>query len=84
MLKIMLNKLKPQAEIIAEEQAGFRAGRSATEVPDDLDKACANAALPIPTPSRPPTKLHAKPRRRPSEVHEDMAKVLLALERFLK
>ncbi len=31
MLKIMLNKLKPQAEIIAEEQAGFRAGRSATE-----------------------------------------------------
>ena len=32
MLKIILNKLKLQAEkIIAEEQAGFRAGRSTTE-----------------------------------------------------
>ena len=32
MLKIMLNRLKQQAEkIIAEEQAGFRAGRSTTE-----------------------------------------------------
>ena len=32
MLKIVLNRLKPQAEkIIAEEQAGFRAGRSVTE-----------------------------------------------------
>ena len=32
MLKIMLNRLKPQAEkVIAEEQAGFRAGRSTTE-----------------------------------------------------
>ena len=32
MLKIMFNTLKPQAEkIIAEEQAGFRAGRSTTE-----------------------------------------------------
>ena len=32
MLKIKLNRLKPQAEkIIAEEQAGFRAGRIATE-----------------------------------------------------
>ena len=32
MLKIILNKLKPQAEkIIAEEQAGLRAGRSTTE-----------------------------------------------------
>ena len=32
MLKIILNKSKPQAEkIIAEEQAGFRAGRSTTE-----------------------------------------------------
>ena len=32
MLKIILNTLKPQAEkIIAEEQAGFRAGRSTTE-----------------------------------------------------
>ena len=31
-LKIVLNRLKPQAEkIIAEEQAGFRAGRSTTE-----------------------------------------------------
>ena len=27
----ILNRLKPQAEIIAEEQAGFRAGRSTTE-----------------------------------------------------
>ena len=32
MLKIILNRLKPQAEkIIAEEKAGFRAGRSTTE-----------------------------------------------------
>ena len=32
MLKIILNKLTPQAEnIIAEEQTGFRAGRSTTE-----------------------------------------------------
>ena len=32
MLKIILNRLKPQAEkIIAEEQKGFRAGRSTTE-----------------------------------------------------
>ena len=31
MLKIILNRLKPQAELIAEEQAGFRAGRSTTK-----------------------------------------------------
>ncbi|BFZ08471.1 hypothetical protein BsWGS_11510 [Bradybaena similaris] len=32
MLKIILNRLKPQAEeIIAEEQAGFRKGRSTVE-----------------------------------------------------
>ncbi|WP_419595937.1 reverse transcriptase domain-containing protein [Thiolapillus sp.] len=32
MLKIILNRLKPQAEkIIAEEQAGFRAGKSTKE-----------------------------------------------------
>ena len=32
MLKIKLNRLRPQAEkIIAQEQAGFRAGRSITE-----------------------------------------------------
>ena len=32
MLKIILNRLKPQAEkIIAEKQAGLRAGRSTTE-----------------------------------------------------
>ena len=32
MLKIILNRLKPQAQkIITEEQAGFRAGRSTTE-----------------------------------------------------
>ena len=32
MLKIILNRLQPQAEeIIAEDQAGFRAGRSTTE-----------------------------------------------------
>ena len=30
-LKIILNRLKLQAEIIAEEQAGFRAGRSTAE-----------------------------------------------------
>ena len=32
MLKIILDRLKPPAEnVIAEEQAGFRAGRSSTE-----------------------------------------------------
>ena len=31
MLKITLNRLKPEAKIIAEEQAGFRAGKSTTE-----------------------------------------------------
>ena len=31
MLRILQNRLKPQAEIIKEEQAGFRAGRSTTE-----------------------------------------------------
>ena len=31
MLRIVLNRLKPQAEEIKEEQAGFRAGRSTTE-----------------------------------------------------
>ena len=31
MLKIILNRPKPEAEIIAEEQAGFRPGRSTTE-----------------------------------------------------
>ena len=32
MLKIILNRLQPQAEeVIADEQAGFRAGRSTTE-----------------------------------------------------
>ena len=32
MLKVLLNRLKPQAEeIIAEERAGFRTGRSTTE-----------------------------------------------------
>ena len=32
MLKIILNRLKPEVEkIIAEEQAGFRSGRSSTE-----------------------------------------------------
>ena len=32
MLKVILNRLKPQTEkIIAEERAGFRAGRSTTK-----------------------------------------------------
>ena len=41
MLKIILNRLKPQAEkIIAEEQAGFRAGRSTTEQISNLRILC--------------------------------------------
>ena len=41
MLKIILNRLKPQAEkIIAEEQAGFRAGRSTTEQIFNLRMLC--------------------------------------------
>ena len=41
MLKIILNRLKPQAEkIIAEEQADFRAGRSTTEQIFNLQILC--------------------------------------------
>ena len=41
MLKIILNRLKPQAEnIIAEEQAGFKAGRSITEQIFNLRTLC--------------------------------------------
>ncbi|WP_419633818.1 RNA-directed DNA polymerase, partial [Thiolapillus sp.] len=41
MRKIILNKLKPQAEkIVAEEQAGFRAGRSTTEQIFNLRSLC--------------------------------------------
>ena len=41
MLKIILNRLQPQAEeIIAEEQAGFRAGRSTTEQIFNLRRLC--------------------------------------------
>ena len=41
MLNIVLNRLKPQAEkIIAEEQAGFRAGRSTTEQMFNLQIPC--------------------------------------------
>ena len=41
MLKTILNKLKLQAEkIIAEEQAGFRAGRSTTEQTFNLRILC--------------------------------------------
>ena len=40
-MKIILNRLKPQAEQInAEEQAGFRAGRSATEQIFNLSILC--------------------------------------------
>ena len=43
MLKVVLNRLKPQAEkIIAEEQAGFRAGRSTTEQIFNLRILCEN------------------------------------------
>ena len=41
MLKTILNRLKPQAEkIIAEEQVGFRAGRSTTEQTINLQILC--------------------------------------------
>ena len=41
MLKVILNRLKPQVEkIIAEEQAGFRAGRSTTEQTINLQILC--------------------------------------------
>ena len=41
MLRILLNRLKPQAEeIIKEEQAGFRAGRSTTEQMFNLKILC--------------------------------------------
>ena len=40
MLKIILNRLKPQAEKITEEQAGFRAGTSTTEQIFNLQVLC--------------------------------------------
>ena len=41
MLKIIMNRLKPQAQkIIAEEQAGFRAGRSTTKLIFNLRILC--------------------------------------------
>ena len=41
MLKIILNRLKPQREeIITEKQAGFRAGRSTTEQIFNLQSLC--------------------------------------------
>ena len=41
MLKTILNRLKPQAEkIIAEEQAGFKAGRSTKEQISNLRILC--------------------------------------------
>ena len=41
MLKIILNRFKPQSEkMIAEEQAGFRAGKSTTEQIFDLRILC--------------------------------------------
>ena len=43
MLKIILNRLKPQAEkIIAEEQTGFRTGKSTTEQIFNLRLLCEN------------------------------------------
>ena len=43
MLKIILNRLKPQVtKIIAEEQAGLRAGRSTTEQIFNLRILCEN------------------------------------------
>ena len=45
MLKVILNRLKPQAEeIIVEEQAGFRAGRSTTEQIFNLRILCENTS----------------------------------------
>lgn len=42
MLKVILNRLKPQAEeIIVEEQAGFRSGRSTTEHHRSIFEFCA-------------------------------------------
>ena len=41
MLKVILNRLKPQAEeIVAEEQAGFRVGKSTTELIFNLRILC--------------------------------------------
>ena len=40
MLKITLNRLKPQAEITAEEQAGFRTGKSTIEQIFNLQILC--------------------------------------------
>ena len=39
-LKIILDRLKPQAEVITEKQAGFRVGRSTTEQIVNLTVLC--------------------------------------------
>ena len=55
-LKIILNRLKPQAEkVIAEEQAGFRASRSTTEHIFNLRILCGEIS---PAPARPLPCLH--------------------------
>ena len=47
MLKVILNRLKPQADtIIAEDHAGFRAGRSTSEHIFNLRVLCQNYASP--------------------------------------
>ena len=57
MLKVILNRLKPQAEkIIAEEQAGFRARRSTTEQVFNLQILCEKFL--DPAPPRPLPCLH--------------------------
>ena len=53
-LKIILNRLKTQAEIITEEQAGFRTGRSTTEQIFSLRILCEIS----PAPARPLPCLH--------------------------
>ena len=40
MLKILVNRLQPQEKILAEEQAGFRAGRNTTEQIFNLQIMC--------------------------------------------
>ena len=56
--KVMLNRLKPQAEkIIAEEQAGFKAGRSTTELIFSPRILCDKKS---PAPARPLPCLHRR------------------------
>ena len=68
MLKVILNRLKPQAEkIIAEEQAGFREGRSTMD--PVLSHHTSQERQPAAVPELPNNKPHQSPKQTHAEDH---------------